>query len=409
MQLPGVGDVEGARAPRRAWWPLAALVASVALGTLGALGAAPLAGGAVEAQQPWRAQQPQHAQQPQQAQLPLGAFAGAPPAAGSLGLLVTTEDATAAALVATLGQAGCDTTSVTTLAGAAPQIHVPGAPPLVNAAFPATLPAETPVIVRCGAAAVPAVDAPNAGYTIDGGVVALADGRSEVPVAAGSATSTVTTLSARRSYGDLDGDGLADAAVALVHDPGGSGTFHYLAVLAGGSTGPAPTLPLGDRVIVDRVAIAHGRVTVSYLTRTFDEALAALPTVPVTRHFALAGGALVELGGGSCEAPGLEEVGAFVFVTTPASGAEVSNGFAVSGCSRTFESTVNWRLLDRAGAEIASGFAMGGGVDGPGRYAFSVEYDVDARQLGHLEVFETDASGGEGFPPPSNTIVLVLR
>ena len=98
-------------------------------------------------------------------------------------------------------------------------------------------------------------------------------------------------------------------------------------------------------------------------------------------------------------APELDAVGAFVFVTTPASGAEVFSGFAVTGCSRTFELTVNWRLLDRSGAEPTSGFTMGGGVDGPGRFAFTVEYDVDERQLGHLEVFETDASGGEGFPP----------
>ncbi len=55
---------------------------------------------------------------------------------------------------------------------------------------------------------------------------------------------------------------------------------------------------------------------------------------------------------------------------------------------------------------------MGGGVDGAGRFAFTVEYDTASvvdRQIGHLEVFEVDASGGEGFPPPSNTIVLVLN
>jgi hypothetical protein len=282
----------------------------------------------------------------------------------------------------------------------------------MSVAFPATLTAETPVIVRCGSAAAPAVDAPNASYDIEGGAVALAGGRSEVQAAPGSATQVVTTLADRRSYGDLDGDGAADAAVALWQAPGGSGTFHYLAVLAGGSAGPAPTVLLGDRVIVDRVAIAHGRVAVSYLTRGLDEALAAQPTIPVTRYFALEGGALVELGSGSCEASGLEDIGAFVFVTTPTSGTEVLGRFAVTGCSRTFESTVNWRLLDRAGAELVSGFTMGGGVDGPGRFAFTVEYDVSAvaeRQIGHLEVFETDASGGEGFPPPSNTIELILR
>jgi hypothetical protein len=47
------------------------------------------------------------------------------------------------------------------------------------------------------------------------------------------------------------------------------------------------TVLLSDRVIVDRVAIAHGRVAGTYLTCGFDEALASLPTIPVTRYFAL--------------------------------------------------------------------------------------------------------------------------
>jgi hypothetical protein len=34
---------------------------------------------------------------------------------------------------------------------------------------------------------------------------------------------------------------------------------------------------------------------------------------------------------------------------------------------------------------------------------------VDARQIGHLEVFEEDVSGGEGFPPGHTVLPLVLR
>jgi heat shock protein HslJ len=98
-----------------------------------------------------------------------------------------------------------------------------------------------------------------------------------------------------------------------------------------------------------------------------------------------------------------------VFVVEPRSGQTVSSGFAVSGCSRTFESTVNWRLLDRAGVVLVEGFATGGGVDGPGRFDFTVTYVGVDPQIGHLEVFEVDASGGEGFPPPRDVVPLVLR
>ena len=56
----------------------------------------------------------------------------------------------------------------------------------------------------------------------------------------------------------------------------------------------------------------------------------------------------------------------FVMVTAPAAGAKVKSGFAVTGCSRTFESTVAWTLTVRGGKELAKGTAKGGGVDGAG-------------------------------------------
>lgn len=46
---------------------------------------------------------------------------------------------------------------------------------------------------------------------------------------------------------------------------------------------------------------------------------------------------------------------AFVITTSPSAGERVESGFAVAGCSRTFESNVNWKLLARNGTELASG------------------------------------------------------
>ena len=60
------------------------------------------------------------------------------------------------------------------------------------------------------------------------------------------------------------------------------------------------------------------------------------------------------------------------------------------------------------GAEIASGFAIGGGVYGPDRFSFTVEYSASEEQVGHLEVFEVDESDGQGFPPPRNVIPVLL-
>lgn len=100
---------------------------------------------------------------------------------------------------------------------------------------------------------------------------------------------------------------------------------------------------------------------------------------------------------------------AFVITTEPDAGERVESGFAVKGCSRTFESNVNWKLVGKDGSELASGNTQGGGVDGPGDFSFTVPYDVDTRQIGHLEVFEEDASDGEGFPPGRTVLPLVLN
>lgn len=99
----------------------------------------------------------------------------------------------------------------------------------------------------------------------------------------------------------------------------------------------------------------------------------------------------------------------FIFVTAPTSGGRVRSGFRVNGCSRTFESNVPWRLVDRDGNELASGAATGGGVDGFAAFSFTVSFSVPVQQVGHLEVIEEDVSDGEGFPPVRNVIPLILN
>src|SRR5680860_637926 len=89
--------------------------------------------------------------------------------------------------------------------------------------------------------------------------------------------------------------------------------------------------------------------------------------------------------------------------------ARVESGFGVEGCSRSFESNVQWKLIARDGAVLASGNTQGGGVDGPAAFSFTIPYAVDAQQIGHLEVSAEDPSDGEGFPPGRTVLPLVLK
>jgi hypothetical protein len=96
----------------------------------------------------------------------------------------------------------------------------------------------------------------------------------------------------------------------------------------------------------------------------------------------------------------------FIFVESPASGDRVSSGFEVSGCSSTFEGTLGWALQAKDGRVLAKGTAQGGSLES-GPFAFTIDYSVAARQIGRLTVREPRVTS-EGFPPPWDTVPLVL-
>jgi hypothetical protein len=96
----------------------------------------------------------------------------------------------------------------------------------------------------------------------------------------------------------------------------------------------------------------------------------------------------------------------FIFVQVPRSGERVSPGFRVSGCSSTFEATLNWRLRSAGGKALANGVAQGGSLE-PSSFEFTVEYSVADRQVAALEVYEPRVTT-EGFPPSRDVVPLVL-
>lgn len=79
-----------------------------------------------------------------------GGFSGEVPIDAGIVLLVTSETSSPRALVDALSAAFCPTVTLALLTDGQWSIYVVGAPAAVNAAFPATLAASTPFLVRCG-------------------------------------------------------------------------------------------------------------------------------------------------------------------------------------------------------------------------------------------------------------------
>jgi hypothetical protein len=84
------------------------------------------------------------------------------------------------------------------------------------------------------------------------------------------------TLETPCAIGDLDGDGAADAVGVVVLSSGGTGQFYTLVVWRDAHGSPVFTAlaDLDDRNPVQSIAIAHGKATVVYLTRTADAPMA---------------------------------------------------------------------------------------------------------------------------------------
>jgi hypothetical protein len=132
-----------------------------------------------------------------------------------------------------------------------------------------------------GPSNLPGSDPLNTTYTIEDQAVTLINGSSEIKVAPGSAARIRATAFGRPLYGDLDRDGDEDAVVVIIYDPGGSGTFYYIAaaINQNGSYKGTDGYLLGDRIIAQFVTFDDGLVVAHYLDRRPAEPMSAPPTV----------------------------------------------------------------------------------------------------------------------------------
>jgi heat shock protein HslJ len=140
-----------------------------------------------------------------------------------------------------------------------------------------------------GTQGVPAADL--GGITIrsdrfSSGAVTLRNGEYREPVAPGSAAATIVKLTDRRAFGAVNGRDAA--AVVIVTNTGGSGTFYDLALLVKGEGGwvNVDTYFLGDRVKVHSVGMEDNEISVAMTMHGPDDALCC-PTQERTRRFTI--------------------------------------------------------------------------------------------------------------------------
>ncbi len=99
---------------------------------------------------------------------------------------------------------------------------------------------------------------------------------------------------------------------------------------------------------------------------------------------------------------------AFVFVTSPAVGAQVQPDFTFTGCSNSFEAAFLWALYDHDGNVLSDGFGTATcGTGCVGTFQVTVPYTVNQPTIGSLEVWT--ASAQDGSKQDVNAIPVVLN
>ena len=225
-------------------------------------------------------------------------------------------------------------------------------------------------------------------FTDGEGQVAFGEGATE-RVHAGIVNDTV-------AFGDLDGDGIADAAVVVFISGGGSGTFiHLVAVLdRNGAPEQAAWAFLGDRVPVRNLTVAGGRIVAHTVTHRPSDGLCC-PTLEITRTFGLEGDQLVPRQALVIESPLPGE--------TAASGVEIRGTSSVNPSAQSLA----YLVYDARGGVIGMGsLPVDGYGDQPGTFAAPVEFIAASDAPGRIEIVDVDPHDGSALARTAVPVIL---
>jgi hypothetical protein len=137
----------------------------------------------------------------------------------------------------------------------------------------------------------------NSTYIINNEPVTLEDGYSEQEILPGSATKIITRNFGSPIFCDLNKDKAEDAVVPLTYNPGGSGTFFYVAAAVKKTDGYRGTnaVLVGDRIAPMEAHLEDDVIVYNYADRFPWEPFSVRPSVAKTKYLKLKGNGLIEI------------------------------------------------------------------------------------------------------------------
>lgn len=241
--------------------------------------------------------------------------------------------------------------------------------------------------------------------------ITLKDGKYQAGTDPAQSGYVSVSLGEKIAFGDLNADGVEDAAIIIGENYGGSGVFiSVVAVLnENGQPNAVATAVIDDRAMINDLSIKDGEIFVDATVHDVSDAMCC-PSLPSTRNYRLVENELV-LSRLTTKTPdGTERV---IAVTSPANGTEISGAFVVKGSVTVspFENTLSYSVfLPGTKDPVAqSGFTISAdGLGGPGTFELPLDFTA-AGFKGPVRIEISDLSAADGSYLALKTLYLTLK
>ncbi|RJP54917.1 MAG: hypothetical protein C4583_01425 [Anaerolineaceae bacterium] len=211
------------------------------------------------------------------------------------------------------------------------------------------------------------------------------------------------------AFGDLNQDGVNDAAVLLAENFGGTGVFVSVnAVLNdGGQPRHAASSMIDDRPQIGNLDIRDGEIFLDAVIHAFDDP-ACCPELSVTRSFKLSGVLLTLVRATTRLTNGQERV---IMIESPSDGTEIRGELVITGSVTIapFENTLTYRVYNEQGNEMFAGPIMVSAADFGAPGTFSATLDTSAFPMGRIRIVIADLSAADGSVLAMDSVEIIVR
>jgi hypothetical protein len=207
------------------------------------------------------------------------------------------------------------------------------------------------------------------------------------------------------ALGDLNGDGVNEAAAILFENYGGTGDFSFLAIYTNVNDLPVflSSTIIDDRPNIKSMTIENGEVQLDATIHGFQDP-GCCPALPTTRRYALVNNQLRLMNYTTATPDGTNRS---IEIMSPANGTQSTDSVQVNGVISAvpFENTLSYFIYDEAGNQLAKGSFT---VNAPDAFSNLISLaGIPAGTTVYIEI--QDLSAADGSLLAMDAVKLVVK